>query len=91
MDVGIRNYMEDIVTAKLDGVLAQMDMCTCERCRLDIMAYVLNKMPPKYVVTVKGTMYAKLSLLQSQFDVDVLTNLITAAKLVKERPNHDDH
>ena len=89
MEVGIRNYMEDMVMAKLPQVMKQMDVCTCERCRLDILAYVLNKMPPKYVVTVKGSLYAKLSLLQSQFDVDILTNLTTAATLVKEKPNHD--
>jgi len=85
----IKNYMEDMVKAKLPQVLAQMDVCDCERCRLDILAYVLNKMPPKYVVSAKGTMYAKLALLQSQFDVDITTHISFAATMVKENPRHE--
>jgi competence protein ComFB len=90
MELGIRNYMEDMVLAKMPIVMKQMGVCDCDRCRLDILAYVLNKMPPKYVVTVKGTIYAKLSLLQSQFDVDILTHITHAAAMVKERPRHDE-
>lgn len=88
MEVRIRNYMEDMVQAKLPAVLQSMKVCDCERCKLDILAFVLNKMPPKYVVTVKGTLYAKLALLQSQFDVDIIANLSQAAVIVGSNPRH---
>ena len=89
MELGMKNYMEDIVGAKLDQLLPKLGVCPCERCKLDIYAYVLNKMPPKYVVTRKGTIYAKLNLLQSQFDVDIITHVTQAANMVKADPRHD--
>jgi competence protein ComFB len=81
--------MEDIVSAKMPAIMTQLEVCPCETCRYDILAFVLNKLPPKYVVTRKGTIYAKLSLLQSQFDVDVVSLLTQAAAMVKEKPRHD--
>ena len=90
MELGMKNYMEDIVDAKLSQLLPKLGVCPCERCRLDILAYVLNKMPPKYVVTRKGTIYAKLNLLLSQFDVDIVSLITQAASMVKADPRHDD-
>ncbi|MCL2202666.1 MAG: late competence development ComFB family protein [Defluviitaleaceae bacterium] len=90
MELSLKNYMEDMVMAKMPSVMKQMNICECEQCRMDILAYVLNKMPPKYVVTQKGSMYAKLALLQSQFDVDILSNLSQAAAMVKKNPRHKE-
>ena len=88
--IGLKNYMEDCVAELLTDVLDRMDVCKCERCRLDILAQVLNKMPPKYVVTHKGQLYTKLSGLHSQWNVDILTAITTAASIVNQRPRHDD-
>ncbi|MCL2499004.1 MAG: late competence development ComFB family protein [Defluviitaleaceae bacterium] len=90
MDLFVKNYMEDMVLAKMPQVMAQMGVCHCEKCKLDIFAFVLNKMPPKYVVTQKGTVYAKLALLQSQFDVDIITQITHAAEMVMARPRHGE-
>jgi competence protein ComFB len=81
--------MEDMVLAKMPTIMKQMDVCHCEKCKLDIFAYVLNKMPPKYVVTQKGTLYAKLSLLQSQFDVDIVSQITHAIEMIKAKPRHE--
>ncbi len=89
-DIGMRNYMEDLVAEMLPAVLNRMDVCHCERCRYDIMAYVLNKMPPKYVVTRKGHLYTKLSAFQQQFEVDVVTAITTGAAIVSAHPRHND-
>jgi len=90
MELGIRNYMEDMVANKLDLLATEMEICECERCRMDIMAYVLNKLPPKYVVTNKGTIFAKLSVLQSQFEIDTVSLITQAAVMVKANPRHDE-
>ena len=86
----MKNYMEDMVQAKMPQVLSQMDVCKCQRCQMDMMAFVLNKLPPKYVVTTKGSMYAKLMLLQSQFEVDVITGLTQAAEIIGTHPRHEE-
>ena len=87
-----KNYMEDLVQAKMPDVLKTMkDICLCDRCRLDILAHALNNSPPKYVVSPRGTMYAKLSVLQGQFEVDVVRAITDAAMIIGNNPRHDDH
>lgn len=85
----IRNFMEDMVKNTLEELLADKeDMCKCEKCRLDIMAIALNNIKPRYVVTVKGRVYAKLSELEIQFRADVIRELAKAISMVKGKPQH---
>jgi len=86
----MKNYMEDCVSDMLQSVLSDLNGCHCERCRMDIMAYVLNKLPPKYVVTRKGHLYTKLSAIQAQFDVDIIAAITQAAAIISSRPRHED-
>jgi competence protein ComFB len=90
-DIRMKNYMEDCVADMMQSVLTDVNCCSCERCRLDIMAYVLNKLPPKYVVTRKGHLYTKLSAIQTQFDVDIVSSIAQAAALISTRPRHDEN
>ena len=86
-----RNYMEDLVQAKMPDVLKTMpEICLCDRCKLDILAHALNNSPPKYVVSTRGKIYAKLNVLQGQFEVDVVRAITDAAMTVSKRPRHDD-
>lgn len=81
--------MEDLVFSQLDSVIKDVQVCECEKCKLDIAAIALNSLQPHYVVTPKGRLYTKLNTLQQQFDVDVLSAIIKAAILVKRNPHHD--
>ena len=90
-ELSMRNYMEDIIMDKMPQVLKRMsDICMCDRCHMDRLAYALNNSPPKYIVTPKGKLYAKLNVLQGQFDVDVVRAITDAAVLVDKHPRHDD-
>ena len=90
-ELGLKNYMEDIVLNKMPVVLKKMEgICECERCHMDRLAYVLNNSPPKYVVTHKGKLYAKLNVLEGQFDVDIVRIITDAAVRVDQNPRHDD-
>ena len=84
----LKNFMEDLVEQNLDKIIKSSGGCLCEKCRLDTMAIVLNKMPNKYAVTEKGEVYTKLSVLQQQFDVDVVSNIVQASMLVAKSPRH---
>lgn len=84
----IKNYMENIVFEKLDQTLSSLDSCTCENCRQDIAAIVLNNLPPKYVASRE--VYAKLNMLRFQFEVDVMTQITKAAAIVAQNPRHDE-
>lgn len=91
MELGLKNYMEDLVRNRLSEVLKTMpEICTCDRCKMDIMAFALNNCPPKYIVTSKGQVYAKLSVLQGQFDADVVRSIVDAAVRVNNKPRHGE-
>jgi len=89
----IRNYMEDCVDDMLENMMKNVafaaQTCTCEQCRLDIKAITLNNLPQKYVVTRKGELYAKISSLQNQFEVDIIAALTKSATIVGRNPRHD--
>jgi len=84
----LKNYMEELVSAKTDELLKFMDMCKCEKCRLDIIAIALNELPTKYVVSEKGELYTKLNELEQQFEIDVETAIVKAAATVSRNPKH---
>ena len=86
----LRNYMEVCVADMLDDIIKKTSICGCENCRYDIMAIALNALPPKYVVTHKGQIYTKLSMLHQQVDADVVMEIIKAVQVVKTRPRHND-
>jgi len=84
----LRNYTEEAVRLYLDRWFLQADVCHCDLCRLDVMAIMLNTLEPKYVVTDKGELYAKLSDFDPQYKVDFMTIMSQAAKVVKDIPRH---
>lgn len=84
----LHNVMEDIVSQEINAILPRLNCCTCEKCRMDILAIALNALPPRYVVTEKGQMYAKLDELNQTFNTGVITALTVAAQSVRERPRH---
>lgn len=85
----MKNYMEEIVLSSMDEILKDINMCKCERCKLDIAAKALNDLPPQYIVTQKGEIYSKINNLKIQFDVDVISAITKAAIIVKRNPSHD--
>ena len=85
----IKNYMEVCVFNALDKVLTSLGSCTCDICKLDVMAMALNNLPPKYVVTSRGELYSKINNLRHQFDVDITAAITSASVLVSRNPRHD--
>ena len=81
----LHNLMEDEVIRIIDEFLKDReDICTCDKCKLDIAAIALNNLKPKYVVTEKGSLFAKVDILDYQFDVDLIKEVTKAAKIVRE-------
>jgi competence protein ComFB len=79
------NTMESCVLGKLDEVLERFSCCRCDRCKKDIVALALNKLPPKYMVLADG---------QPEPDIDAQTNaqivaaMIQAVIKVRAHPRH---
>lgn len=89
MGIKLINAMEKIVLDNIDFVVSELDCCSCEHCKSDIAAIVLNQLPPKYVVTEQGQLYSKLASYNKYDVVDLLTKITKASEIVKENPRHD--
>lgn len=88
MQIILRNVMEDYVILTLDRILDDLDCCKCEKCRLDIASYTLNRIPPKYVATTQGELMTKLFAMNTQFETNVVSEITKAAKIIGDNPRH---
>lgn len=86
----VYNYMEHVVMNTIDKLLKDKpNVCSCERCRMDIAAIALNNIKPKYVVSKKGELFTKLKQMDVQFEVDVVKEVTRAIDKVSREPHHD--
>lgn len=87
----VHNLMEEIVKACLkDLIQHRSDLADCdEKSQADIMAIVLNALPPKYVSTDKGEMFVKTQL-RSQVETDVYRELSLAIDKVLKQSRKSD-
>ncbi|QAT51035.1 hypothetical protein EQM14_15365 [Caproiciproducens sp. NJN-50] len=79
------NIMEGIVLSKLDSVLSRFQCCRCDRCKKDIVAMALNKLPPKYMVLSSGQVPPDID---AQTNAQVVTAMIQATIRVRAKPRH---
>ena len=84
-----RNYMEVIVRDELAKLGKSVAHCDCEKCRHDIMAYALNNLPPRYIVS--NEFYPRLDLMRGQYAIDIMAKLVEGIELVNNNPRHDEN
>ena len=51
-------------------------------------AYALNLLPQKYVVSDKGAVYSKITMVGAQHSSDIMAALTKGAEIVKKSPRH---
>jgi len=85
----IRNYTEEMVRAYVDLNLPKEDICDCNRCKLDVIAHMLNNLPASYGITHRGYLFDKLKSEDMQKRVTISNCFFTAVKAVKERPSDE--
>jgi competence protein ComFB len=84
----LHNLMEEAILDVVDDFMDKRNICACEQCRLDVVAIALNSLPPRYVATPKGVIYAKTDFLEIQKNIDVIGAILKAIELVKKNPHH---
>lgn len=85
----IVNFMEEAVRHALEELLtepAYKALNLGEKAQLDVMAFALNHLPPRYVVTEKGHLYTRVNELKQQFRTDIVVALYKAIEQVKANP-----
>ena len=88
MQIILKNITEDFVLETLDHIMDNLDCCKCEKCRLDIASYALNRLPCKYVATTQGELMTRLCEFDYGFETQVIATLTLAANIVKMKPRH---
>lgn len=83
------NYMEIAVDHIMPSILAEYEnICKCQSCIEDIKALTLNNLKPLYVVTEKGYTYTKVNELKTQFNVDIINEIMKSIVIVSAKPRH---
>lgn len=85
----LTNFMEAAVKNVLEEMLRTDPYRSSnfdEKVKLDIMAYALNRLPPKYVVTEKGHLFTRVNELRHQFNTDIVVELSKAIEYIRANP-----
>ena len=83
------NVMEKLVEEKAMKYIEMFGLCQCRRCIADVKALALNRLDPKYVVMRVGEEVPRISLYEGKFSSSVTAQLLSACKIVMERPHHN--
>lgn len=79
------NILETIVVNKVDSAMDRFNCCHCDKCKKDIIALTLNKLPPKYMVFEEKRM---AEMVAKQATADVTAALVQSILKVKSSPRH---
>lgn len=94
----VHNILEEEVISRVDSLYTEvLEMktawltCDCEQCKLDTAAYVLNRLPAKYVVSGRGMAHT-MSTPKTQLTADIDALIIGGMKKIAStsRPYHGE-
>lgn len=95
--MNVHNVMEEVVSLEVNKLYDELTKnkiqwltCDCESCRLDTTSYVLNHIPPKYVVSGRGVNHAVDVLQDHQLKADIQAIALDGIHIVSgsKRPFH---
>lgn len=89
----LKNYAEIVVNELFDSVFESQrkvnpNLCGCPRCREDVMAIALNRLPPRYVARDEGEIYTKVGYDQVGGKAEIVAALMHGFELVCRNPRH---
>src|SRR5512147_2582615 len=84
---GLHNLIEDHVAEAYTHVVDHFpEFCGCETCRLDVLVYALNRLPPRYVVGREGTIVTDVNLDKDQSRAVIDVALMEGIRVVNLAP-----
>ena len=88
LDYKFVNVFEEIVRSKVLDAMQKFDVCTCDRCIVDVVALTVTNLPAKCIVTDKDAVFPLLSYYSNKYATQVQTELVKACVRIKENPHH---
>lgn len=84
----LKNVVKEVVWDLVENNLQSLNICKCSKCKHDVLALTLNNVKPKYVVTQRGALISKTDYMSRTAQMDLITEIARAARIVKENPRH---
>ncbi len=84
------SVMEVLVKERVEEFMAKLSVCTCLRCKVDVMALALTNLPPKYVVKDKRAVTPLISVYSHRYENVLATEITKACIRVNEFPHHNE-
>ncbi|HTS90025.1 MAG TPA: late competence development ComFB family protein [Gemmatimonadales bacterium] len=86
----IRNAVEDHAAEAYQRLVGHFGgFCGCETCRLDVLVYALNRLPPRYVVGREGTVVTDVDLDKDQSRAAIEVAIMEGIRKVNLAPRHE--
>lgn len=82
------NVMQELVEEKVDKYMKMFGLCTCPRCRVDVVALTLTSLPAKYVVVRENEATPMLTVYEGRYNTAVIAQIMWACKKVLDNPRH---
>jgi len=83
----LKNAVEDHVTEAYGALRSHFPaFCGCEMCRADVIVYALNRLPPKYVATLEGSIVTEVNLDKHQGRASIEVAVMEGFKRVTMSP-----
>ena len=82
------NIMQTLVERHADKYIKLFGLCTCPRCRNDLMAIVLNSLPPHYMVMKPSELQVQTDMFSNRHSGEITAQLMRACSIVLENPRH---
>ena len=89
MEYKLINIMENNVILAVNKTAPELNCCTCDKCKAELAAYVLNRIPPKYVDTEKGALFTKANHMSADFDMKILLEIAHASANIGKPVGHE--
>ncbi len=86
----LKNHTEELVFRIMEEELDKIpdeDVCKCEDCVLDMVCISLNRLEPRYRVSLMGTIYSTAQ--DPDLEGDVRKVVISAIQKISLNPAHD--
>ncbi len=88
-DVICFNIMQALVEAKADKYIRLFGLCTCDRCRIDVIALSMSNLPAKYMVVHNKDIVPLLSTYEARYNAAIVSQVMSACKQVMKHPRHN--
>lgn len=85
-----KNIIEDIALDFISNTLPRRpDVCSCPKCKNDILAYVLSRVPAKYVTTEIGALHTIIDQTRIERAAEIGRAVLSAIAVVSKNPRHN--